>query len=373
MARIALDARNITQTPAGVARYAMALIPELVAQAPEHEWVVIRHSSNQKSLGLDVREIFVDREIDGLQNYLHGHKDLAEVSRRVGPLDLYHDLFHIMPRKLPTILKTIVTLHDLVWIDHADASQPTWLRARSIEAFAKIAIPATLQRADHVISVSAPTADRALEWIERQKITVVMHGVDPTFALPAPPPDEIVNYLQADGRRYIVAVGNSKPYKNLGRLISAWNQVRKELPGTRLCLIGNCSALGTLAQSLNIPAEDLVMPGFLDDTDLRRVVSHASLFVFPSLVEGFGLPTLEAMAAGVPCVVSDREPMATVAGQAAITVDPLDEHALAEAISKVLKDEVLHASLAALGRKHAATFTWKKAAKQTLDVYNHVL
>lgn len=373
MARIALDARNITQTPAGVARYAMALIPELVAQAPEHEWIVIRHSSNQKPLDLDVREIFVDRDIDGLQNYLHGHKDLVEVTRRVGPLDLYHSLFHILPRKLPRLLKTVVTLHDLVWIDHADASQPTWLKARSIEAFAKVAIPHTLHRADHVVSVSAPTADRALEWIGREKMTVVMHGVDPAFALPAPPADEIVNYLQADGRRYIVAVGNSKPYKNLGRLIRAWNQVRKELPGTRLCLIGNCSDLKVLAESLNIPPEDLVMPGFLDDTDLRRVVSHASLFVFPSLVEGFGLPTLEAMAAGVPCVVSDREPMATVAGDAAIQVDPLDEHMMAEAISKILNDAALHASLSALGRKHAATFTWKKAAKQTLDVYAGVL
>jgi glycosyltransferase involved in cell wall biosynthesis len=373
MARIALDARNITQTPAGVARYAMALIPELVAQAPEHEWVVIRHSSNQKPLGLDIKEIFVDREIDGLQNYLHGHKDIAEVTRRVGPLDLYHDLFHILPRKLPTILKTVVTLHDLVWIDHADASQPTWLKARSIEAFAKVAIPSALRRADHVISVSEPTAERAHEWIGRDKITVVMHGVDPAFSLPAPPADEIVNFLQADGRRYIVAVGNSKPYKNLGRLIRAWNQVRKELPGTRLCLIGNCSALGSLAESLNIPPEDLVMPGFLDDTDLRRVVSHASLFVFPSLVEGFGLPTLEAMAAGIPCVVSDREPMASVAGNAAIKVDPLDEHAMAEAISKILNDDALHASLSNIGRKHAGAFTWKKAAKQTLDVYTRLL
>lgn len=378
MARIALDARNITQTPAGVARYAMALIPAMVAQAPEHDWVVIRHSSNPKPLELGtkditVKEVWVDCPIDGARNFWSGHKALAEVSRRVGPFDIYHDLFHIAPRKLPGVAKTVVTLHDLVWIDHADSSQPTWLKARSIEAFARVAIPTTLRQADHIIAVSAPTARRAEEWISPQKMTVVMHGVDPSFWLPTPPPDEIVHHLTADGRRYIVAVGNAKAYKNLDRLIRAWNHVRTTMPATRLCLVGDCKALLPAALDLGIPRQDIVMPGFLNDEDLRRVVGHAALFVFPSLVEGFGLPTLEAMAAGVPCVVSDREPMATVAGDAALKVDPLDEHAMAEAIRRALTDDALHAALKELGRAHAATFTWEKAAAQTLDVYEKVL
>ena len=373
MARIALDARNITQTPAGVARYAMALIPQLIAQAPQHEWVVLRHDSNLKPLGVDAREIFVSRHIDGLDNYLHGRKDIAFMTQRVGPVDLFHDLFHILPRQLPKSLKTVVTLHDLVWIDHADASQPTWLKARSIEAFASLAIPATLRRANHIISVSKPTADRALEWVSGDKMTVVMHGVDPTFAEPKLPADEIVTHLTKDGRRYIVAVGNAKPYKNLARLVRAWHHMRSRVAGLRLCLIGDCKALWPEAEALGVAPEDLVMPGFLDDTDLRRLVGNASLFVFPSLVEGFGLPTLEAMAAGVPCVVSDREPMATVAGNAALKVDALDEHALAEAMTRVLVDGELHRALVELGRAHAATFTWEKAAAQTLAVYDHVL
>lgn len=373
MARIALDARNITQTPAGVARYAMALIPELVAAAPEHEWVVLRHRSNRNSLGIDAKEVFVKRPIDGLDNYINGWKDYAYVARQVGPVDLFHDLFQILPRGLAPSQKTVLTLHDLVWMDHADASQPTWLRARSIEAFAKVAIPDALRRADHVISVSKPTADRAAKWISADKITVVMHGVDPNFWLPTPPRDEIVTHLTKDGRRYIVAVGNSKPYKNLSRLIRAWAKVREGLPDIRLCLIGDCKALYPVAERLGIPAADLVMPGFLDDVDLRRLVGNASLFAFPSLVEGFGLPTLEAMAAGVPCVVSDREPMATVAGNAALKVDPLNEHALAEAMTRVLSDGALHAALVDAGRKHAARFTWKEAAARTLDVYNRVL
>lgn len=373
MSRIALDARNITQTPAGVARYAMALIPELIAQAPHHDWVVIRHSSNRTPLGVDAREVWVDRPIDGVENYLSGHKDIAQVVREVGPLDLFHNLFHVSPRTLPARLKTVVTLHDLVWIDHADASQPTWFKARTIEAFARVAIPQTLRRADHVIAVSAPTAHRAQAWIAPEKLTVVMHGVDPAFSQPVPPADEIVTHLKAEGRGYVVAVGNAKPYKNLARLIRAWNDARKAVPGMRLCLVGDCKALLPAALELGVPAADLVMPGFLDDEDLRRVVGHASLFVFPSLVEGFGLPTLEAMAAGVPCVVSDREPMATVAGDAALRVDPLDEHAMAEAIRRVMSDVKLAESLVVQGRAHAATFTWKKAARQTLDVYERVL
>lgn len=371
--RIFLDARSIVANPTGVGRYAQALIPHLARIMPRHDWCVIRHSSNMKPLGIDgVREVFVDVPADNMKNVLFGHRALEEATRKFGPPDLYHSLFHILPKKLPRSLPVVVTLHDLVWIEHADASQPTWLKARSIEQFAKRAIPAALKRADHVIAVSQFTADRASLY-HRSPTTVVLHGVEERFFGAIPEPDPIVSFLKKDGCRYVVAVGNSKPYKNLERLIRAWASVRKTIGPSKLCLVGDVKALMPVVRELQLTEQDVVVVGFLNDEDLRRVVGHAHLFVFPSLVEGFGLPPLEAMALGVPVISSNIEPMLTVAGDAAITVDPLDVYAMGEAIRAIFTDDTLHAKMMAAGRTHASAMTWEGAAQKTLDVYTATL
>lgn len=367
--RIYLDARNITAKPAGVARYAMALIPELARIMPDDELCVIRHSSNKTPLEVPgVKEVFVDCPIDNSQNVLFGHKALQESFRKFGPPDLYHSLFHVVPAKLPKSLPVVVTLHDLVWIEHADASQPTWLKARAIELFARRAIPAALRRADHVISVSDFTAERARAY-HNSPTTVIMHGVESRFFEPPLPPDPIVEFLKKDAHRYMVAVGNSKSYKNIERLIRAWAKVRNDIAPSRLCLIGDMKGLMPVVRELGLTEQDVLMTGFLNDEDLRRVVAHAHVFAFPSLVEGFGLPPLEAMALGVPVILSNIEPMKTVGGEAALTFDPLDVHAMAEAIRTVFQDNELHRQLMVRGKSHATSMTWAAAAEKTAGVY----
>jgi len=367
--RIYLDARNITAKPAGVARYAMALIPELARIMPNDELCVIRHSSNKKPLEVSgVKEVSVDCPIDNTQNVFFGHQALQESFRKFGPPDVYHSLFHVLPAKLPRSLPVVVTLHDLVWIEHADASQPTWLKARAIEFFARRAIPAALQRADHVIAVSDFTAERARAYHD-SPTTVIMHGVESRFFEPTLAPDPIVEFLKKDGHRYMVAVGNSKSYKNIERLIRAWATVRKDIGPSRLCLIGDMKELTPVVRELGLTEHDVVMTGFLNDQDLRRVVGHAHVFGFPSLVEGFGLPPLEAMALGVPVILSNIEPMLTVGGEAALTFDPLDVHSMAAAIRTVFQDKVLHAQLKRLGKSRASSMTWAAAAEKTARVY----
>lgn len=369
--RLLLDARNITDKPAGVARYAKALIPELARLMPDDELCVIRHASNQTPLDVPgIKEVFVDVPIDNTRNVLFGHKALGEAFRKFGPPDIYHNLFHVSPRRLPDSLKVVVTLHDLVWIEHPDASQPTWLKARAIEQFAKRAIPATLQRADHVISVSDFTAERARRY-HSSPTTVIMHGVETHFFDRVPPVDPIVEHLTRDQTRYIVAVGNSKPYKNLHRLIRAWARARPKLGKSKLCLVGDNKALMPLIEELGLK-DDVVLVGFLGDEDLRRIVGHAHLFAFPSLVEGFGLPPLEAMALGVPVILSNIEPMKTVGGEAALSFDPLDIEAMAQAIESVFNDDTLHQNMIRKGKAHAAAMTWTRAAEETLKVYQTI-
>jgi glycosyltransferase involved in cell wall biosynthesis len=370
MARIYLDARNITAEPAGVARYARALIPELVRLAPEHEFIVIRHDSNRAPIEVDgtLTEVFVDRPIDNLSNFLLGHRTLSRVFREHGPPDVYHDLFHILPRFARAVVgpgKIVVTLHDFVWLDHADASQPTYFKARTIEAFARVAIPHALKAADYVISISEPTTKRAAPWLKEGAVATIAHGVEERFFEPV---DDVAPIGElATGASYVVAIGNAKPYKNLQRLIDAFVMIQPSHPETRLVLIGNCG-------DLEVPSGAPVLrPGFLDDDGLRSTLAGARAFVFPSLVEGFGLPILEAMAMGVPTLVSDLEPMRTVAGSAGLSFDPLSVDDLARQLSAILGDDELRARASKAARDHARRFRWADTASRTLACYDAAL
>jgi glycosyltransferase involved in cell wall biosynthesis len=378
VARIYLDARNITDRPAGVARYALSLIPELVRQAPQHEYVVVRHSSNREPievLGYDLREVFVDRPIDNLQNFALGARTLRALFREHGAPDIYHDLFHIVPMGLRAgaefDFKLVVTLHDLVWIDHPHQSQPTWLAAESIRAFARAAIPYALKRADHVICVSEPTAQRARGWLTRGQFTTIYHGVAPRFFQPAGSPEALLPQVIDGATPYVVAIGNAKPYKNLHRLIDAFARLRPHLDA-HLVLIGDCEDLRAHIEWAGL-AEHVTLTGFVGDEELRSVLGHARAFVFPSLVEGFGLPVLEAMAMGIPTIVSDLEPMRTIAGDAAQLVAPHDTGQMADAIEIFIKDDDAHARFVERGQRRAAQFRWPQTARKTLQVYRKVL
>lgn len=378
MARIYLDARNITATPAGVARYALSLVPELVRQAPQHEFIVVRHTSNRTPIeveGAELSEAFISCPIDTMQNYLGGAYALDGVFREFGAPNIYHSLFHILPRGIRRRARgaqVVVTLHDLVWIDHPHQSQPSWRSAELIRAFARLAIPYALKTADHTICVSEPTLRRAERWLNPDRASTIYHGVSPEFFEAAPPLSERLSQFEQLQTPLIVAVGNAKAYKNLDRLVDAFARARRELGAGHLVLIGDCAELeGFIAQS---GAQEFISrPGFLTDEELRALLGRARLFVFPSLVEGFGLPILEAMAMGAPTAVSDLEPMRTIAGSAALHFNPYHTGELARAIKLVLSEGSLHRRLSDAARARAAEFRWPKTAEQTLKIYEQLL
>jgi glycosyltransferase involved in cell wall biosynthesis len=176
---------------------------------------------------------------------------------------------------------------------------------------------------------------------------------------------------------YCLFVGNLEPRKNLTRLVDAFARIRAHrggagpqlvVAGTRGWLYGGIFR----AVEAHEVARDIVFTGYVPPADLPALYAGAACFVFPSLYEGFGLPVLEAMAAGAPVVASRAGAIPEVAGEAALLVDAERPERIAEAVESVLDDPALRARMTARGRARAREFTWEAVARRTLAVYEAV-
>ena len=234
-------------------------------------------------------------------------------------------------------------------------------------------VPATLRNVDAIIT---PTADSKRDLVrflrlEPQRVHVVPGAVEAMFR-PAPPAvvEAVLRQLGLC-QPYVLYVGALEPRKNLPTLVRAFGQVRREQPGLQLVVVG-----GRRWKSSRLLPRDLEavrLTGYVPDELLPALYTGAAAFCFPSLAEGFGLPVLEAMACGTPVITSTTSSLPEVAGEAALLVDPLDEHALAGAVRRVLTDADLAHDLRERGRQRAAIFSWTRSAEMTLAVYQAVL
>jgi glycosyltransferase involved in cell wall biosynthesis len=238
-------------------------------------------------------------------------------------------------------------------------------------------VPNSVRRADHVIAVSEATRQDLIELYQTppEKITTLHHGVTAQFK-----PVEESNYLSTvrdkyglDERPFILSVGTIQPRKNYKRLVQAFAQIDKSFS---LVIIGSKGWYydEIFAEVAKHGLEKRVcFPGFVADADLPALYSAASLFVYPSLYEGFGLPVLEAMACGTPVIASNQSSLPEVVGEAGLLVDPYDVAALATAMSQVLSDTNLQKQLAKAGQEQAKKFTWEGMATKLLELYQQIL
>ena len=170
-------------------------------------------------------------------------------------------------------------------------------------------------------------------------------------------------------RPYVVCVGNIKPYKNIGRLVEAFLQIKDKVPHD-LVIVGQSEGLITgesprFFERVKTSGDRVQMTGFVSHDQLRALVAHAHALVMPSLYEGFGLPPLEAMAAGVPVLVARAGSLPEVCGEAARYFDPLQVEDMANALIEVATDPMLCKRLIGAGLERSRMFTWESCASQT--------
>jgi glycosyltransferase involved in cell wall biosynthesis len=175
--------------------------------------------------------------------------------------------------------------------------------------------------------------------------------------------------------RYVLSVGSLEPGKNRARLFLAVASLRDKGIDCTVVVIGQPAWMYEqdydLVRELGLSGR-VIFLGYVPDRDMPALYSGATLFAFPSLYEGFGLPVLEAMACGTPVVTSNVSATAEVANDAAVLVDPLDIQAIGAAIETLLSDDSLRSDLREHGLRRASEFSWERAARETLLLYELV-
>ncbi len=378
--RICIDARSLRDVPTSLGRYAADLVSHIAKLDRENEYLVVRRPSRHGPIADqdNFREVFAPHDISSAHNILAGARVINGLDA-----DVYHSLFHFLPIGVRT-RRVVITLHDLIWVDHPHLADGRHWRRWVKGALGSLGIRRAIAAADHIIAVSASTRQAAIRHgVAADKVTVIHHGVAPAWRI-----DEAESALfdldndhaqqntldSLAERPFAFGLGNSLPYKNLPRLVRAFAQVAPAHPDLALVLAGRGEghpALVRLAQQLGL-SNRVLLVGQLSDDQIRACFAHALFFAFPSLIEGFGLPVLEAMASGCPVLTSNCSSLAEVAGESAVLVDPLDTAAIAAGMQRLLTDSALRQQLSRQGRQRAAAFTWEDAAWQTIQLYKQL-
>ncbi|HEX2069167.1 MAG TPA: glycosyltransferase family 1 protein [Actinomycetota bacterium] len=262
--------------------------------------------------------------------------------------------------------RTVVTVHDVAFLARSDLFPRRWLWTY------RAGLNRAVRTADALIAVSRHTAEDVVRRAQADPAKV--HVVPLAAAVPTEPAVETAARFNIQ-QPYILFVGTLEPRKNLIALVRAHRRLAGRGFDHSLVLAGGWGwNSGPLKQELSLDAPgSIAVTGQVSSEEVDTLYRGATALVYPSLYEGFGLPVLEAMARGVPCIVSKTTSLPEVAGDAAVFVDPKNIEELASAIERVTKDPKLQEDLRKRGLTRAAEFSWDETARRTLEVYKSIL
>ncbi len=372
---IYLDISAAVHGRAGLGRYAESLAQTLLAREPGR-FALFYNRTPSTHLPPGLNEVPIRTVRAGYKPWRMavwlGQWAHLGFDRLLPGAELFHATEHLlMPlRHTPSVL----TIHDLVFRLFPHYHKPLNY------AFLNLAMPLFIRRADHLIAVSHSTRQDLVRLydVDPDKITVIYEAADPRFR---PQPIEEIRHVQRKyslPERFILSLGTLEPRKNYQRLVEALALLRQKpgAEGWRLVIVGGKGWLyGPFFRRLEELGleHEVILLGHVPNEDLPALYSAATLFVFPSLYEGFGLPPLEAMACGTPVVCSRASSLPEVGGRAARYVNPTSTEEIAQAIHEVLVDEVLQEEMRERGVEQAKRFSWERAAQETMALYHFLM
>ena len=264
------------------------------------------------------------------------------------------------------VRRHVLTVHDAAFLDCPDCFS---LRFRK---WYQWLIPRLIKSARHLLTVSRFSAERLIEHfnLSEDDVSVIPNGVDERFQPASTADQQRVKAQYQLPREFVLTLGSLDPRKNLRGICRAW-QSRAALQGVPLVVVGGASNVFAPHIDTTVPTSTRFLD-YLPDADLPALYSAATVFLYPSLYEGFGLPPLEAMACGTPTVVSATTALPEVVADAAVTVDPSCHESIAAGVCQALEDSKRRSLLSKAGIARARKFRWETTAHCVWNVLREI-
>ena len=367
--QIAIDAHQIGGRKAGAETYVYNLVKYLARLEPNGDKFSIYLNSRRGVEGMESNPNMEDRRIpSSITPFRYGFFYPLQSWRK--RFDIFHAQFSVPPLLRS---RSVLTVHDLSF-----ERFPQFFH-RGVLTQMKLLMPWSCRRADHIITVSESSKRDLVEiyGLDPQRITVTYEGpgenCKPMETGQAK--DRLREAYGIDGP-FILYVGNLEPRKNLSRLLEAFAQLkRKDRIAHKLVIVGQKAWLyDEIFETVrtNSLEQQVILTGYVPSADLPVFYNAASLMIYPSLFEGFGLPVIEAMACGTPVITSYGSSLEEIASGAAVLIDPYSISSIAAAIEKVANSSDIQRDLRKAGLVRAAGFSFRKMAEQTRAVYHRL-
>ncbi|MEM8883503.1 MAG: glycosyltransferase family 1 protein [Planctomycetota bacterium] len=346
--RIGLDFRPAMMATTGIGRYVGALSRELAPRCDLRLFGVFRKGNRPAVRRAPDGARLLAWPLPSRAMDLLGRLRLLPADRALGGCDLFHHTNYWLA-EVAARTPQVWTLHDLAFLRAPELyPEPARRKLRAV-------VDEAVRRCAAFLVPSEETARDCRELLGYDRVFVTPLGVAPHATTPRL------------GTPYLLALGTIEPRKNHRRLLQAYATLRPDL---ELHLVGRRGWHDDEVLALAARTPGVVVRGHLPEDELRATLAGAHALLYPSLLEGFGLPVLEANAAGVPALTSDRAPMRT---DAALCIDPTDVDAIVEGLRRIIDDAPLRARLIERGRARAGAHTWERCASETARAYEAIL
>lgn len=364
---VGIDARLVYHTRAGIGEYTLRLTQALAVAYPQDQFCLLQDWRQSNGL-IRANNVTIS------PSRVPSHHRLEQILLPWVVRRLNCDVFH-SPDFIPPLHRrgnSVITIHDLAFLIY-----PQFVTKEAARYYGQI--DHAVRHADHIIAVSNSTKNDLVRMlgVPEDHITVIYEAADPRMR--PMPHDEALQRVQALYNvpdDFVLFVSTIEPRKNIGALLRAYRRLRDDYKLTpALVLAGSRGWLSDDVYDL-VTRLDLTdsthFLGRVESHDLPYLYNAARTLVHPAFYEGFGLTPLEAMACGTPVIVSNVSSLPEVVGDAALLIDPAQDEEITVALWRVLTDDALAASMREKGLQRAASFSWERAAHQTMAVYRRV-
>ena len=375
--KIAIDISQIVHEGSGVATYTDHLVRNLLKVDKQNEYILFGISfrkfhklqdyfSELKLLSENLRSNFFHippKVGEFVWNKMH----LLNIENLIDDVDIFHSSDWI---QIPSRAKKITTIHDLLVLEYPEVSHPYIVEVQ------KRRLKWVQKECDTVLTDSIFTKDQVnkILHIDSSRIEIVYPGISEKFKPAHEESKKFIKQKYGLYDDYILSVGTLEPRKNIKAVLDAFEKFMKhQLISTRKKPI-ELVIVGKTGWGEKINKTKYIHPlGYVPEKDLPSLYSAASLFVYPSLYEGFGFPVLEAMACNCPVITSDRGSLKEITSDAALIIDPLVSEDIAVKMTQVFVDGDLRENLILKGKKNAERYNWEKTAMEVLNIYKKLV